>query len=81
MSKFRLLGQRSFRILQHEDETPKGDVDTAVEPQAFVARQRARDDEKAGHDAADYWRGWAAGSFLASNKGLERTPLRITGHY
>jgi len=42
----------------------KESADKTVSPLAMLARDRARADEKAGHDAADYWRGWAAGAFV-----------------
>lgn len=69
-----VVEQRSFRLLEGEK------LDREVPELAFKAREKARDDEKAGHkEGAEYWRGWAAGSFLTGNKGLERTPLRTTG--
>jgi len=46
--------------------------DQKVSPLAMLARDRARSDEKAGHDAADYWRGWAAGAFVAGGDKNER---------
>ena len=73
MRRFKL--QRQFRLA--EGEAYSKDPDEKVNPLALLARQRAKADEKEGHDAADYWRGWAAGSFLTGNdNGLGRTPLR-----
>jgi len=55
------------------------DSSKKVDPLAFVARARARDDEKAGHDdAAEYWRGWAAGSFLTSKNGKRKQKKDIS---
>lgn len=53
-------------------------LDRSVPELAFKAREKARDDEKAGHEeGAEYWRGWAAGSFLTGNKGLQRSSLNL----
>jgi len=66
--------RRRFRILEDEK------VDTSVHPLALKARKMAKGDDKAGHkDAANYWRGWAAGSFLTGNKGLSRESLNLIG--
>ena len=67
-----MMRTRRFRLLEDEK------VDTYVDPLAFKARADAKADDKAGHkDAANYWRGWAAGSFLTGNKGLSREPLNL----
>ena len=73
-----MMRQRRFRLLEGKDKKDyAGDVDAGVNPLALLARERAKADEKEGHDAADYWRGWAAGSFLTGNdNGLGRTPLK-----
>lgn len=72
-----MMRSRRFRLLEADsDDAP----DTTVDPLAFKARADAEEDDKAGHkDAANYWRGWAAGSFLTSNKGLTREPLHLIG--
>lgn len=72
-----MMRTRCFRLLEGESDEA---LDTTVDPLAFKARADAKEDDKAGHkDAANYWRGWAAGSFLTSNKGLTREPLHLIG--
>ena len=67
-----MMRHRQFRLIEDEK------VDTDVHPLALKAREMAKGDEKAGHkDAAHYWRGWAAGSFLTGNKGLSRESLNL----
>ncbi|MGD9727417.1 MAG: hypothetical protein AB7L09_00695 [Nitrospira sp.] len=70
-----MFRSRRFRLTESENYAEK--ADEKVNPLALLARERAKADEKEGHDAADYWRGWAAGSFLTGNdNGLGRTPLK-----
>ena len=69
-----VAGQRPYSMVGEDEDS----TDRSVPELAFKARVKARDDEKAGHkEGAEYWRGWAAGSFLTGNKGLERGPLRL----
>lgn len=69
-------GRKTYAMVGEDKEK----IDRSVPELAFKAREKAQDDEKAGHkEGADYWRGWAAGSFLTGNKGLERGPLNLIG--
>jgi hypothetical protein len=43
-----------------------GLVPAMVHPEALVALNRMKSDQKAGHDAEDYWRGAAAAYFTAN---------------
>lgn len=67
-------GAKTYSMVGEDKEK----LDRSVPELAFKAREKAQDDEKAGHkEGAEYWRGWAAGSFLTGNKGLERGPLKL----
>jgi len=54
-------------LAKMEKQFEGNDFSNKVHPLALLARKRAAADEKEGHDAAEYWRGWAAGSFLTAN--------------
>ena len=49
-------------------------VKAMVHPEALKALERMKADEKAGHDAEDYWRG-AAAAYFTANPVIQRLPL------
>jgi hypothetical protein len=57
-------------------------VKAMVHPEALKALERMKADQKAGHDAEDYWRG-AAAAYFTANPVIQRLPmarLQTTGN-